>query len=217
MKLKRVFVTGLILLLPTLITVFLLLLAFRFLNNNIAQPLGGFVLSILHLITGLSILKESSVVLKPLIGFPVALIIIMLVGYFAATILGRRLFSATEKFLFSKFPIVSFIYPYAKQFVNTFLNKEKKTEFKAVVAVQYPRLGIYCIGFLTSEGIREVKNNVQKELVAVFIPSSPTPFTGYTLMFPREETIPLKMTIDEAIRFVVSGGILTPPDLNNKQ
>lgn len=210
MNLKRIFITGIILLLPTLITILVLTIAIQFLNGYIAQPLGGMALSILNLITDLSILKEHAAFFRALIGFPMALLIIIFVGYLA-TILGKWVFGAIEKHLLLRIPIVSFIYPHAKQFIDTFLNKDKKAEFRSVVVVEYPRKGIYSIGFVTSEGIPEVRNALGKELITVFVPTSPAPFTGFTMMFPKEDVILLNMTIDEAIRFVVSGGILTPP------
>jgi uncharacterized membrane protein len=210
MNIKRIFITGVIFLLPTLITIFVISLALKFLNIYFAQPLGAIILSILHLATGLSILKEQADLFRAIIGFPVALGIIILVGYLAVTFLGQRILAGIEKYLLQKFPVVSFIYPYAKQFIDTFWKKDKQTEFKSVVAVEYPRKGIYSIGFITSEGIKEVNNASGKELVTVFVPNSPTPFTGFTILFPKEEVISLNMTVDEAIRFVVSGGILTP-------
>jgi uncharacterized membrane protein len=210
MNLKRIFATGVILLLPTLITIVILTIAVQFLNSYIAQPLGGMVLSILSLITDLSILKEHAAIFRAIIGFPLALLIVIFVGYFA-TILGRWLFVGIEKYLLMRIPIVSLIYPYAKQLIDTFLNKDKKKDFKAVVAVEYPRKGIYAIGFITSDGIKDLQASSGKEIVTVFMPSSPTPFTGWTIMAPKEEIISLTMSVDDAIRFLVSGGILTPP------
>lgn len=216
MNIKRIFITGFILLLPMMITIFVIHLAFRFINYNFAQPLGALILSILHLITGFSLLKEELPLLRGLIGFPLVLIIIIFIGYLS-TLLGRRVFTAVEKYLLLKIPIVSLIYPYAKQLIDTFLDKEKRTEFKAVVALQYPRQGIYAVGFVTSDGLKDVKSASGKQLITVFIPSSPTPFTGYTMMVPKEEIINLNMTVDEAIRFVVSGGILTPDGERSKE
>ncbi|MFH0889068.1 MAG: DUF502 domain-containing protein [Planctomycetota bacterium] len=213
MNLKKIFITGIILLLPTLITIFLLLLAFRFLSNNIAQPLGGLVLAVLQ-VAGIN-LNEYATFLKPLIGFPLALGIIFIVGYITATFVGRRIFGILEKNVLQKIPIVSLIYPYAKQLIDLFVGDKKKAAFKSVVSIQYPRPGIYAIGFITSEGLSEIRNVTGKQCVTVFIPSSPTPFTGWTIMVPEDEVIKLNMTVDEAIRFVVSGGILTPNNSGN--
>lgn len=210
MNFKRIFMTGVILLLPTLITIFIISLALKFLNIYIAQPLGGVVLAILNLIIDLPVLKEHVALFSALIGFLMALLIVIFVGYLAL-ILGRWIFVGVEKYLLLRIPVVSLIYPYAKQLIDTFLNKDKKAEFKAVVAVEYPRKGIYSIGFVTSEGLKDLKTASGKEFISIFVPSSPAPFTGWTIMVPKEEIINMNMTVDDAIRFVVSGGILTPP------
>ncbi|MFH0887840.1 MAG: DUF502 domain-containing protein [Planctomycetota bacterium] len=216
MNLKRIFITGIILLLPTLITIVILTIAIQFLNGYIAQPLGGLALSILNLVTDLSILKEHAALFRALIGFPIALLIVIFVGYLA-TMLGRWIFIGVEKYLLLRIPVVSLIYPYAKQLIDTFLNKDKKREFKSVVAVEYPRKGIYSIGFVTSEGLKDVNTSLGKQTVTIFMPSSPTPFTGWTIMVPKEDIININMTVDDAIRFVVSGGILTPNGAISKE
>jgi len=213
---QRVFVTGIIFLLPTLITIFLIVFFVGVLDKYFADPLGSSILQVLIWITDLQLLRDYAAILKPLIGFPVAIIIVILVGYLMATFLGRRILHWFEKYLLAKFPIVSFIYPHAKKLIDTFLNKDHKAEFKAVVSVEYPRKGIWSIGFITSEGLSYVKKASGKDLVTVFIPSSPTPFTGYTIMVCRDELISVNMSVDDAIRFVVSGGILTPKELPEK-
>lgn len=212
LTLKRVFVTGILFLLPTMITIFLIIFAFNFLDAYIARPLGGSILYILQLITNLEFLKNNAKILTPLIGFPVAILITIIVGYLAVTFFGRRLLHWVEKHLLGRFPIVSLIYPHAKKLTATFLDKDKKAEFKAVVAVEYPRHGVYSIGFVTSEGLKDVRKSSGKELLTVFMPSSPTPFTGYTIQVSKDEVIYLNMSVDDAIRFCVSGGILTPTD-----
>ena len=79
------------------------------------------------------------------------------------------------------------------------------------MAIQYPRKGIYSIGFVTSEGLKDVTNETGVEMVSIFIPSSPTPITGYTILVPREEVLHLNMTADEALRFTISAGVILPP------
>lgn len=216
MNLKRIFITGIILLLPTLITIVILTIAIQFLNGYIAQPLGGLALTILSLITDLSILKDHAAFFRALIGFPIALLIVIFVGYLA-TMLGRWIFVGVEKYLLLRIPIVSLIYPYAKKLIDTFLDKDKRKEFKAVVAMEYPRKGIYSIGFVTSEGLKDLNTSLGKQFVNIFVPSSPAPFTGWTIMVPKEEVIHMNMTIDDAIRFMVSGGILTPNEVDIKK
>ncbi|MFH1226268.1 MAG: DUF502 domain-containing protein [Planctomycetota bacterium] len=211
---KRILVTGLVFLLPALITICIILLVFRFLNDYIAQPAGALVLSSLRLSSSLSVPPEYAAIVTSLIGFAVVFAAILLIGYITTKSLGRRLYLLLEKYLFHKLPVIGFIYPHAKQFTDTFLDLGKKNEFKAVVSVQFPRLGVYAIGFITSEGLDKVKIASGKKLVTVFIPNTPTPFTGDTVMFSEEDIIRLNITVDDAIRFVISGGILTPNNHN---
>lgn len=207
-KKRGLFVRGLIILLPTLITIFLLLIAFRFINNNIAQPLGYVILSIIDL-TKLVVPKTP--LWASLVGFPVTIIIIYSIGYFTASFIGRKLFKGIEIWIMTRFPIIKEVYPYARQFIDTFISIEKKTEFKAVVAVEFPHQGSYAIGFITADGLKDLREKIGKKIITVFVANSPAPFTGFTLFVPEDKVIPLNMTIDEALRVVMSGGVLTPP------
>lgn len=207
-KKRGMFVRGLIILLPTIITIFLLLLAFRFINNNIAQPLGAFIIYGLNLIP-LNVARTP--LWASLIGFPVTIILIYLIGYFTGSFLGKNLFKGIEIWIMTRFPIIKEIYPYAKQFIDTFISIEKKTEFKAVVAVEFPHPGMYVTGFITADGLKDLHKYTGKKMVTVFVANSPAPFTGFTLFVPEDKIVRLNMSIDEALRVVMSGGVLTPP------
>jgi uncharacterized membrane protein len=87
---------------------------------------------------------------------------------------------------------------------------EQKKMFSRVVAVEYPRKGIWSLGFVTGSGFENVVNLIKREFLTVFIPTSPTPFTGFVITVPKKHTIDLDMTIEEAFRFVVSGGVIAP-------
>jgi len=208
MNLKKIFVTGFLLLLPTMITIFVIYLVIGFFYK-FASPLGAVILSILYFIPGLSVLKEIVHILRPAIGFTALLLIIIVAGYLA-TILGKWAFATIEKHLLLRIPVVSLIYPYAKQFIDTFVGKEKKIDFKAVVSIPSFRDGIYSIGFMTADGMEEIKKATGQDLVTVFIPTTPAPFTGLTVLVPKKDVITLNMTVDEAVRFLVSGGVLSP-------
>jgi len=207
-KKRGTFVSGLIILLPTLITLFLLLIAFRFINNNIAQPLGSFIIYIINL-TPKEVSKDP--VWASVVGFPVTIILVYLVGYFTASFIGKKLFKGIEIWIMTRFPIIRDVYPYARQFIDTFISTEKKTKFKSVVAVEFPHPGIYATGFVTADGLKDLREHTGKKIITVFVPTSPAPFTGFTLFFPEDKIIHLNMTIDEAIRIIMSGGVLTPP------
>jgi len=144
------------------------------------------------------------------IGLVIALFIILLVGMIFNSMAGRSLKNAWERAL-TALPLIRKIYPYTKQ-LTEFLFQEGKSmpEFERVVAVPYPRKGIYAIGFPTGEAIIAHPDDPVIKMVSLFIPSSPTPFTGYTIMIDERELIPLSITVEEAIRFCVTGGVVKP-------
>lgn len=141
-------------------------------------------------------------------GFLAAIAAIYVFGRFVASFLGRSLWRMIERML-NRTPVVRQVYPNIKQ-VTDFLLSEKKIEFSRVVAVEYPRKGLWSIGLVTAPGMRALHQALGAELLTVFVPSSPTPFTGYTITVRREEVIDLPVSIDDAVRFVVSGGVIMP-------
>lgn len=142
------------------------------------------------------------------IGFLVAIIVVYFVGRFLASWLGRQTWKVVERALVSV-PLVRAIYPNIKQ-VTDFLFGERQFEFSGVVAVQYPRKGIWSLGFRTGSPMTAIAEASDKELITVFIPSSPTPMTGYTVTVPRTDVLDLAMSIDEALRFTISAGVIKP-------
>jgi len=212
-KKKNILRTGLMALLPALITLFIITLVFNFLSNNIAKPLGGLVLTLIGWFTPFNTAPyKEDVWIVAIIGFPLAIGIIFFLSYLMASFLGRWLMKELENLVLSRFPLIKSIYPYAKQFSDLFLSDDKKAAFQKVVAVEYPRPGLYSFAFLTSEGLKEMDKKIGKDMVSIFLPNSPTPFTGWTAFIPRDEIIPLSITVDEAIRLLVSGGVLVPPN-----
>ena len=143
-----------------------------------------------------------------LLGFLIAIVLVYFVGFFLASFIGRTVWRAGEGLLY-RIPLIRAIYPHVKQ-VTDFLLSERRVEFSGVVAVQYPRKGVWSVGLSTGDPLREVQASTPDELVSVFIPSSPTPVTGYVVQAPRKEIIELNLSIDEAFRFTISGGVLKP-------
>lgn len=141
-------------------------------------------------------------------GFLLGVVGVYLFGRFVTSFFGRAVWRVTERTI-SGLPIFKQVYPSVKQ-VTDFLLAERKKEYSRVVAVEYPRKGIYSIGLVTSPGMRTLDEAVGGELLTVFIPSSPTPVTGYTVTVRRDEVIDLPISIDEALRFTVSGGVIQP-------
>jgi uncharacterized membrane protein len=143
------------------------------------------------------------------IGLLVAITLIYLAGLMLGGYLGRRLYHKVER-LITRLPVLKQVYPHVKQVVDMIFG-EKQVAFKKVVLVEYPRKGIWSLGFLTGPGMRRVTDEAGEGVLTVFIPSTPTPFTGFTISVKESEAIEMPLSIDEAIRFVLTGGVLVPP------
>jgi len=153
--------------------------------------------------------KQWSKPPQSLVGFLIAMILVYILGRILASFLGRKIWGSFEGTV-QRIPGFKQVYPYIKQ-VTEFLFAERKISLKSrVVAVPYPRQGIWSVGLLTGTGFRRVKEETNEELVTIFIPSSPTPVTGYVIYVKRSEVIELPITLEEAIRFTVSGGVIVP-------
>jgi len=213
---KRFFLRGVAALLPTLLTVMIIVYGFNFVQNRIGKHINRGVIYLVCLARGLKGDEEiadfheswSNHYLDG-VGFILAIIGIYFVGRFVASFFGRFVWRLIERALY-RTPVVKQIYPNVKQ-VTDFLLRERSVEFSRVVAVEYPRKGVYSLGLVTGPAMRAIQAAAEPELLTVFIPSSPTPVTGYTITIRRDEVIDLHVTIDEALRFTVSGGVLMPP------
>ena len=213
---KRFFLHGLAALLPTLLTVMVIVYCFNFVQDNIGKHINHGVQYLVCLARGLSSDEEIATFHRwwsdhylDGVGFILAIIGIYFIGRFVASFFGRFVWRLVERALY-RTPVFKQIYPNIKQ-VTDFLLRERNVEFSRVVAVEYPRKGVYSLGLVTGPAMRAIQGAVAPELLTVFIPSSPTPVTGYTITVRRDEVIDLPLTIDEALRFTVSGGVLMPP------
>ncbi len=142
-------------------------------------------------------------------GILLAAGIVLTVGYLASGFLGRSAIATFDRLLV-RVPVVRAVYPHAKQLVSFFLS-EKRPEFESVVAIPYPSEGLWSLAFMTSTGLSTLHEALEGEYVAVYIPSSPLPMTGYTIFVEASRLIPIPITVEEAFRTVVSAGVLIPP------
>lgn len=145
------------------------------------------------------------------IGFVIAILLIYVTGYFLASFIGRTTWLLLERTLM-RIPVIGTIYPNIKQVTDFFIS-DKKIGFSGVVAVQYPRKGIWSLGLMTGPPMGMLDKNDDRELITVFIPSSPTPVTGYTITVAKEDVIELALSIDEALRYTISLGVVKPSSL----
>ena len=142
-------------------------------------------------------------------GFVIAIIMIYFVGIFLASFVGRWIWRLAEAFL-SRTPVVGQIYPHIKQVTDFFLS-DQRLQYSQVVALEYPRKGIWSMGLLTGHAPSDLRKVLDDdELISVFIPSSPTPLTGYVVCTKRSEVVELSISIDDAFKFIISGGVLKP-------
>jgi uncharacterized membrane protein len=144
-------------------------------------------------------------------GFVVALVSVCVLGAVLASVVGKTLWRTIEKFIMNT-PVLRRVYPYIKQVTDFLLAQEEqhRLPFSRVVAVEYPRKGIWSVGLVTGSGLKKVCDTTRRDLVSVLIPTSPTPFTGFVIMVPRKQTIDLDLKVEQAFRFIISGGVITP-------
>jgi uncharacterized membrane protein len=102
------------------------------------------------------------------------------------------------------------IYPFFKQITDFFFNEESRKMFKRVVAVEFPRKGVWSVGLVTGSGIKKLSDNVEKEFLTVVIATTPSPLTGFLIIIPKDEVMDLDMSIEEAFRFIISAGLIEP-------
>jgi uncharacterized membrane protein len=146
----------------------------------------------------------------PGIGILVLVTGLVIVGFLTANFLGRLLLKWGEAVL-DRMPVIRNIYGAIKQILETVLQSQSNA-FRDVVLLEYPRQGVWSIGFVSGTTKGEVQNLTADEIVNVFVPTTPNPTSGFLLFVPRKDLTKLHMTVEEGIKMVVSGGIITPPD-----
>jgi len=192
-RLRGYFISGLIIFLPLSLTIYLLVLMFnvadsflgKYIEPYFAREFGFYV-------QGISIL--------------ICFLFILFIGFLATNFLSRKIYPVLERWLL-RLPFFKQVYPAIKQ-MAIFLFSSEKMSFRQVVLVEYPRKGVYSYGFLTNEASEKVTEKVRQDVCHVFIPSAPGPLTGFVLLVPRKELIYVDISVEEAIRTIVSGGVV---------
>lgn len=194
---ERQFFAGLAVLLPIGLTLYIVWTLFNFVSKAVAP-----------LLIRIPLLQEMPVVAIRVIGVLITFVIIWIIGLVATNIVGRKILKLPEVLLL-KAPVVNRIYQTIRQIIQTII--VSKTALRQVVLVEYPRKGVYTIAFVTNVYEEKGKKNV-----SLFIPTTPNPTSGFFVIVPEEEVIPLKITVEEAMKLVVSAGIITPEDYSIK-
>lgn len=144
----------------------------------------------------------------PGFGLIVALVVITLIGFLAANFIGRTIVSTGENLL-GRMPLVRSVYRGLKQILETVLSERSDT-FKKVGLVEYPRKGLWALVFIATETRGEVQAKLEDETIAVFLPTTPNPTSGYLLFVPKRDVIELRMTVEEGAKLVISAGLVSP-------
>ena len=198
-RIRNVFITGLLITLPIALTWFIL----QFLLKNFDALSPVFTHMLIQL--GAPITEGYRI---PFLGLVVTLLIVLTVGWFTTNFFGKKLFELGE-LLIEKIPFVRRIYKGSKQVVSSIAEADTST-FRKVVLLEFPRRGLLAIGFVTGESLGEVQQVTQANMLNVFVPTMPNPTSGFLIFSPPEELTEVSMTIEEGIKYVVSGGIVTP-------
>ena len=194
-KLRNAFIAGIVVLVPIGFTLYLTLFLIKIssklipteINPNNYLPFS---------IPGLEIL--------------LSVIFITIVGGISLSFFGKKVLSLIND-LFKRIPILRTIYSAIGQMTESFTNKSDNK--KSVVLIEYPKKGSWAVGFATKENKGEISKKTNKELINVFVPTTPNPTSGFLLMFPKDEVIYLDMTFEEASKFIVSAGTSDPADI----
>ena len=195
-NLKRYLFAGLATVVPLFITFYFIFLIFQITNRFAGRYINNFLI-------------ENYSFYIPGLGLIFLVLITMAIGAFVSNFLGHRIFSFFDR-IFHKMPLVANIYPSAKKLSDFLFKEEEQKKFRKVVLVEYPAPGSYSIGFLTNEGLKEFNKKTGNELVTVLVPLSPMPYSGLLLVLPKDKLLEVDMTINDAIKLVLSGGVVVP-------
>ncbi|WPZ33011.1 DUF502 domain-containing protein [Thalassobaculum sp. OXR-137] len=202
-RLRTYFFAGVLVTAPIGITLYLAWLIIDFIDNRVTPLIPARYNPETYLPFGI-----------PGLGVIVAIVVLTIIGAFTAGLVGRWLVSLSER-LMARMPVIRNVHSALKQILETVLAQQSKA-FRQVVMIEYPRRGIWALGFLTGDTVGEVQNLTSDDVVNVFLPTTPNPTSGFLLFVPREDCHVLTMTVEEGIKMVVSGGIVTPPDRRPK-
>jgi uncharacterized membrane protein len=196
--LKKYFITGLLIWVPLGITIWVLSLIVRSMDQSL-------------LLLPAAIRPENLLgIYIPGIGALLTLLVVFLTGVVAANIIGQRLIVFWEGAL-SRIPVVKSIYYSVKQVSDTLFSSSGEA-FRKALLVEYPRPGCWTIAFLTGQPGGDVVNHLPGEHISIYVPTTPNPTSGYFLMVPKKDVVELDMTVDEALKYIISMGVVSPPN-----
>jgi len=203
-ELRKVFITGLLVLAPIVLTVYIFYISFRFFDGLLKNVVSQFLTDAFGI--------SQTVTSFPGLGLLVLLALIILVGTIARNYFGRKLLDIGE-FIVTRIPLANRIY-IAIQEISEALLSEKREIFKKAVLIEYPRQGVYTMAFFTQDTRGPIQDTITEDVVSVFVPTSPNPTSGYLLFVPKKDVVDLKMSVEDAMKLVISGGSVHLKDRN---
>lgn len=201
-NLRNAFVSGLLLLAPVGVTLFVV----NFLIQRVGAPTRELFFFYIPVNENEKIWIEYGLYVA---AFFVVAIFITLLGWLSKRLIGRAILNFLER-LIDTVPGIRNVYNTVKQIRDTFVQQEKAV-FQKSVLIEYPRKGIWVLGFMTGEGKGEIQHRTDADLLNIFVPTTPNPTSGFLLMLPREEVHDLDMSIADAMKLIISGGAVVPP------
>lgn len=208
---RNTFIAGLLTLVPISVTLFLVVWFFDLLTGRIPMFLDLLPHSRLKEVVDNRIISFFLRV----ISLGLLLFCIWLMGLIARNVAGRRLIQSIERLLL-KLPMVRTIYSTVQQIGQAVFNGTNTGMFRKVVLIEYPRKNVYAIGFVTATEYTECSFRAGCDLVAVFLPTTPNPTSGFLLFVPAEDVLALEMSVTDAMRLIISGGVVRPPFAKEK-
>jgi uncharacterized membrane protein len=196
-RLRGYFFAGIVVTGPTLFTVYLTWIFVEFIDGAVRWLLPDRY-------------NPATYLHIPGLGLILAVITLTVIGAATANYVGRIFLRLSDRLL-ARMPVVRGVYGAAKQIFETVLAKQSNT-FREAVLVEYPRKGVWTIAFVTARTEGEVRALTGPDPVSIYVPTTPNPTSGFLLFVPRSDIVPLAMTVEEAIKMVISTGIVTPPD-----
>lgn len=213
-KMKSYFYTGLISILPIVLTLYIFNMIFQMIFSFISQ---GFISKKLHsVLDSLEGISESFPIFDGMAGILINLLSILImiltvtvIGYTLNHVFFNSIINRINKFL-ERAPIVKYIYTTVSQIVGL-VSSDKATTYQKVVVAEYPRKGVYSIGFLTASKNSIVEKALgEQEMYNIFIPTSPNPTSGMFIVIPKKDIVILDMKVDDAVKLIISGGAIVP-------
>lgn len=202
-RLRGYFITGILVTAPISITFYLTYLFLKFIDSQVAKFLPQSWYETLYV---------NNVI--PGFGLIITVIFFVIVGWFATNILGR-FFIRIAEYLVDRVPVIRTLYGAIKQIFETIM-ASKSQAFREVVMLEYPRKGVWAIGFVTGVTEGEAQRLTKDTVVNVFLPTTPNPTSGFLLFIPKGQLKYLDMSVEEGVKMVVSAGIITPPEKPKK-